>query len=304
MKALLNRRLLLALGILAFATFLAYCYTGSEHAVWIGSLAGLLLAVWVLARAYLPTQSVAERIGTVGVAALLGAFVYILCMGFPVWVARVVFLAALVVFGLWRLSRVGEAIWRPEELALLGRKKGLAFRPVDSSNIARNYGVFFQVLSRGEEPDVRNVLQGSVRGRRIYAFDCGGISAAMTPFDCGFKPVSIRPETVGGAAVDDQEKIAFESHEFTNRYRVTAEDRRYAYRVVTPRIMELLLAHPGFSVDLAGNVLLVYSNGLWSSDQFQEAVELLCQFAETLPQLVLNEFGAGRAPAATGKERS
>src|ERR1035441_7551738 len=59
------------------------------------------------------------------------------------------------------------------------------------------------------------------------------------------------------AALGLEDDIKFESAEFARTYRVQSKDKRFAYDVCNPQMIEYLLANPGLQVEIQGPVILL-----------------------------------------------
>lgn len=102
-----------------------------------------------------------------------------------------------------------------------------------------------------------------------------------------FAELLIRPElTVDKvAAAAGFEDINFESHQFSKMYFVQSTNRRFAYDVIAPQMMEYLIAHPGYTVHLspAGLVVTIGGETRWKPEQFVPAAEFAAGFLERIP---------------------
>ena len=103
---------------------------------------------------------------------------------------------------------------------------------------------------------------------------------------------TIRPEgffdRIGEfVGIDD---IDFESDAFSRAFHVTGDDKRFAYDLCHPRMIELLMAHrpPRFEVTgiSAGgrNWLLIGGSGTWSPDEFRRHFHFADLFIEQWPR--------------------
>jgi len=55
--------------------------------------------------------------------------------------------------------------------------------------------------------------------------------------------------------------IDFESHEFSRKFLVQSPDKRFAYDVCHPRMMEYLLQHPGLTLEIEGPIYAMIFDG-------------------------------------------
>ena len=65
------------------------------------------------------------------------------------------------------------------------------------------------------------------------------------------KPIIIQPENL----VDD---IDFESAEFSTKFYVKNVDKKYAYDLIHPRMMEFLLRNPDLTADIGEEALIFH----------------------------------------------
>ena len=77
----------------------------------------------------------------------------------------------------------------------------------------------------------------------------------MLEHEGSFPEMSIRPKRhdFDHDVVPRLTERPFESVEFSQSFRVATADRRFAYDICHPRVMEYLLGHPDLSVQFRGN---------------------------------------------------
>jgi hypothetical protein len=134
-------------------------------------------------------------------------------------------------------------------------------------------------FGNGDHRRAENVVNGSTAGRPFIAFDYsyqthssdgkGGrttqthrytVTAVQMPT---FLPtLQVTPESVftrmGHAlGLDD---IDLESEDFNRKFRVHANDRKFASDILTPRTMQALLARPATSWRISGNDILSWAD--------------------------------------------
>lgn len=111
-------------------------------------------------------------------------------------------------------------------------------------------------------------------------------------------PLLIRPEhafdKVGSAlGLDD---IDFESAEFSRRFHVQSPDRRFAYAVVHPRMIEFLLQTTGVRFEVqTGWCCVLEGDTLWSPDEFRNRIEEAARFLALWPKHLRDELNASTA---------
>jgi hypothetical protein len=93
------------------------------------------------------------------------------------------------------------------------------------------------------------------------------------------------------AGVFGFDDIDFESEEFSRKFHVKCTDRRFAYDVIHPRMMEFLLGDAAGAIDIE-NRRCCLSDGSkrWEPDAFLPAVEFLRRFFALWPEHVLADI--------------
>lgn len=121
-------------------------------------------------------------------------------------------------------------------------------------------------------------------GRSVRYYD---VSYCLAPVaNAQFPALTIRPEDWSDTAVEliGVDDIDFESHEFSRRYFVESADRKFAYDLITPAMMELLLAHTGYSIQVqGGHVLVLRGERRWTPEEFAPALDFAASFVSKIP---------------------
>jgi hypothetical protein len=181
----------------------------------------------------------------------------------------VLVLAAVAVGASWWRGRGGAA--RQRRLMLLCRRAGLEFAPLDlRADTAWLPFPMFGFPRRGTE----NMVWDRRNGEDVRAFDFWyedptderpvaprkRLTCAVVPLRSACPRLRVCPRDV----VDDVvgafggREVRFELGDFDRRFRVEADDARFAYAFLDQRLMEALLALPdGVSVDVNEDVLLL-----------------------------------------------
>ncbi|MAH66585.1 MAG: hypothetical protein CMJ27_09405 [Phycisphaerae bacterium] len=219
-------------------------------------------------------------------------------------VILIVAIAAVAVCGL--VFAHLQAKKRREALAALARTRGLAFDPsADASHDVRF--ARFAMFRKGRSRVAYNTISGTL--------DLGGRSLAVRTGDFRYKErrgagknrrtVTIRlsyliawnpfgsvPETIvrregvfdrlkGMLGFDD---IDFESVEFSRRFHVSSEDKRFAYDLVDPRMMEFLLRTAPPAFELEGDLICVSDGrGCWDPESFDRRLDWCGTFFDAWP---------------------
>jgi hypothetical protein len=176
--------------------------------------------------------------------------------------------------------------------------------------------VRFGLFDAGSDREFRNVITGEIPGRQQggitagfeagdYRWETGSGKSRRThrrsyllfdlTDDLGIVPdLAIRPEGWGdkvwGALTGGGSDIDFESEEFSRRFHVTSSDRRFAFAVIDPRMMEFLLSSSQPSVEMrAGWGLLISQEEEWDPRDFSWAAGWVREFLEQWPTYLVKE---------------
>jgi hypothetical protein len=108
--------------------------------------------------------------------------------------------------------------------------------------------------------------------------------------------LEVRPEGFGDTlkAMVGLDDIDFESEEFSRRFYVTSGDRKFAYDVIHPKMMEFLLARPCGRLELGGcwAVLCDDEDKLWEPGQIEAWLVWLQAFVELWPDYLVKDLGS------------
>ena len=197
---------------------------------------------------------------------------------------------------------------RQKELFAWAQSKGLDYFP------GRNYsmdGRFpeLKVLRQGENRYAYNVIQGLYAERDIVAFDYHyethsrdskgrrqthhyHLSLVVLESSVPLKPLFIRPEgfldkIAEFFGVDD---IDFESAEFSRKFFVKADDRKWAYDVIHTRTMEFLLAQPRYTIQFNPLTVAAWRTSLFKVADYEAAAETVRGILERLPEYVIKQL--------------
>jgi len=167
------------------------------------------------------------------------------CIVVPAFVALAV---ALIVFGILKARE------RREAMARLAAELGFEYYPDDPWNLEDKYAMF-ELFGRGHSRKAANVICGEVDGRAVVAFDyryttgsgknqsthsCQALVMGLPIVAAGLRMRSenLFDRVASWVGYDD---IDFESDEFSRRYHVASEDRRFAYDILHARLIDYLL---------------------------------------------------------------
>ncbi len=198
---------------------------------------------------------------------------------------------------------------RRDALAALAQRIGWRFDPSRDGYHDEEYAQF-EIFRRGHSRAAYNTLTGDLQvlgracpgkmGDFTYKVtrQTGKSSSTTTyrfsylivhlPFG-GIPDLLIRREGLfdklsGAFGFDD---IDFESAEFSRKFHVKSPDKRFAYDVIHPRMMEFLLAGEPPTVDIEGaRCCLSDGQRRWEPAEFEQVLEWILRFLKLWPEHV------------------
>ncbi|MCR9244226.1 MAG: hypothetical protein NXI31_04285 [bacterium] len=207
--------------------------------------------------------------------------------------------------------------WKAEqkrlaELRAFARRYDFDFDPHTDSSHDDRYAQF-EIFRKGHSRAAKNTMTG-----RIELFEtscsvvCGdfrykvtssnGKSTTTTTYRFSYlivhppwdtPPLLIRPEgffdkVAGAFGFDD---IDFESVEFSKKFFVKSSDKRFAYDVVHPRMMEFLLAERPPMIDIEDRALCLGGGAKrWSAADFEARFDFVRRFCELWPRHLVKDL--------------
>jgi hypothetical protein len=166
-----------------------------------------------------------------------------------------------------------------------------AFEPFDDGHSRESSNLLRQRLGRThwEMFDFKYVT-GSGKSRRTHHW---GIVVATV--DLQFPQLTIRPEGLmdrlaGVLGIDD---IDFESDEFSRRYHVTSSDRKMAYGIIDPRMMEFLMLQPDANWQLLGSYVMLAQPRLYEPREIVDKMFAIRDFLDLVPEFVRQDLASG-----------
>ena len=216
-------------------------------------------------------------------------------------------LAAAAVIGViyfaWQAEKKRRTI-----LNALARHLGLGFDPAPDRQLHNTYA--HSVFQKGHSRQSTNNLFGimTLAGYTVhvrmgdYRYVTGhgkhrqthrfSYAAFQLPF-VGTPELLIRKENIGdkligGVGFDD---IDFESEEFSRTFWVKSGNKKYAYDVIHPQMMEFLLKGPTPRVEIVHDVCLIQEGwGRWDPETFEGAPGWFKAFLERWPEHLIEEL--------------
>lgn len=161
-----------------------------------------------------------------------------------------------------------------------------------------------KIFSRGHSRRAKNVISGEYEGRPVrlmdYHYETGSgknhtthnVGVVILQTDFPVIPLSIRRENpfdkVGEFLGKDD--IDFESAEFSRKFYVTANDRKWAYDVIHQRTMDFLLASPSYNIAFGFQEIAVTQTGRFKPDGYDEALALAHGLYDLIPEYVIQQM--------------
>lgn len=196
---------------------------------------------------------------------------------------------------------------RATELQNLASSLGLSFRRAVDSTADERFARF-AMFRRGRRRVAWNTIHGvtSLGGHEVeieigdfrYTVESGSGKNRRSrthrfSYLVAHNPIGECPETIvrregifdrvaGVLGFDD---IDFESNEFSRRYHVSSDDKRFAYDLIDPRVMEYVLETDPPAFELDGGLFCI-SDGRkrWEPEEFQGKIDWAGGFFERWPR--------------------
>ncbi len=190
--------------------------------------------------------------------------------------------------------------WRRERrFRELARQLGLAFVRGDRT-IASQYGWLPSL--RGRTAAAYNALVGTYSGREVCLLDypsaigLAGLTARSLPYpftylamkhEGSFPELLVQPRKARWWDPDvklDRLEIHLDPLEFTSAFRVFSSDRKFAYDICHPRMMEYLLAHRDMSLEIQGQHAALSFNRRLKVHEIPARLQQLAEVRKLVPE--------------------
>ncbi len=220
-------------------------------------------------------------------------------------VVLVVAVFALLAYAGWRAQQQ-----RKKDLAALAARLGLRWSEKDSVGVASRLEAWFDDLRTGNNRYAYNVLSGRLGERDAYLFDHHyetystnskghrqthhhHRSFVALRHDVDLGQVDLRPEGLfdklkAAFGFDD---IDFESSEFSSRFHVKASDRKLAYDIFHPPMIEYLLPLGDLRLTTAAGFLLARRGGVLKPPALEKTLHDALGFLDRLPRYLRRDRG-------------
>ncbi|MDX6766365.1 MAG: hypothetical protein SFU85_06205 [Candidatus Methylacidiphilales bacterium] len=195
---------------------------------------------------------------------------------------------------------------RREAFRAFATAAGWTYQPEKDPAAARSYA-FLRHFSQGDNRYLHHRFRGEFSGRAFDLFEyhyqvTSGAGknrrtthyhfrAAVSPLPRAFPELVISPENFLDrvAAVFGFDDIDFESAEFSRTFKVKSPDRKFAYDVIHPLMMEWLMRRTGTTVEIEGNHLAVIDKGTLDIPHIEPLLAFMAGIHERLPGYLLTE---------------
>ena len=226
--------------------------------------------------------------------------------GFPLpfIVIFVLMFVMVIVGGIYAYRRHKE---RMAALRRFGRKWGLRYTERDKV-FAKKYEVGFKTLRQGSNRYAFNLLEGEYDGRKLAVFDhhyevkskdsstSYRRTMLLVRLDVYLGEIEVRPEgwgdkLAGAFGFDD---IDFESAEFSRLYHVKASEKKLAYQLFHPKMIEYLLRRKKIRLATYGRHILTWRkrSGQLTMLQMRKLIEDTYGILDLIPRYMLKDRSA------------
>ena len=85
--------------------------------------------------------------------------------------------------------------------------------------------------------------------------------------------------------------LQLESEEFNKAFHIRADDDKFAYDILHPRMMEWMLFNRGLEWQFAGNALVSWGHGSFTVRDVLARLEAMNGLIDRIPPYVLRDYG-------------
>jgi hypothetical protein len=190
---------------------------------------------------------------------------------------------------------------RREAFVILAENLGMEYRERD--NALSGELEFLDALRQGSNRYAFNVLEGELEGHWMMAFDYHYethstdskgrrqthhhyFSFFVCHLEGRFPELRVYPESFFSKVgqIFGLQDIDFESVEFSRAFTVKCAEKKFAYDICHPRMMEYLLAHPDLSIEVENFCLAMGMNQRLEPEQVPDCLRQLREIRSLFPQ--------------------
>lgn len=194
-----------------------------------------------------------------------------------------------------------QAKKRRETCAAFAQMQGWAFQPEEDGEIDQRYSEL-SFLQTGTQRHAFNRMSGAYADGQALCFeyhyathttDSKGhssthhhyFSVAIFIPNFSLQTLGIRRENFldNFAAMFGVNDIDFESGEFSRKFHVSATNKKYAYDVLHPRSMELLMKHPFEQLCFANGVAVIRFRRHAAPEEYLDHLQILQALVTAIP---------------------
>ena len=209
-------------------------------------------------------------------------------------------IVGLIIYGIMKARERREAVAR------LAAQWGLQYYPDDPFDLPARYA-HFDLFDTGHSRSASNVMAGRIDGREAilcdYQYTTGSgknqsthsFQAAILTLPILAARLHVRQESVFDkiASWVGHDDLNFESAEFSRRYHVKCDNRKFAYDISHARLIEYLLACGDMpALEMNGVTLLLYGNQ-GQVENLRRLMDIGQEIIRSIPEYVLHERGPG-----------
>ena len=217
---------------------------------------------------------------------------------------KMVILAIILVIG-FIVGSIILAAWHAKErrkaLAKLANSLGFTFSPGKDFTIDDQYG-FLKKLAQGSNRYAFNLMSGAYGGHDVLVFDyhfetrsSGSKGRRQTHHHYfsffilhlarEFPELTISHEGLFSKVAQffGYDDIDFESAEFSRRFCVRCSDKKFAYDICNPRVIEYLLVNPALNIEIDRHCLSLFFSFRLSAESIQANLNRLVSLRVMFP---------------------
>jgi len=179
-----------------------------------------------------------------------------------------------------------------------------SFSPGRDDEFTRKWDFLHRLTHIGEDHFAFNLLRGTYHGQSLFIFDfsymTGGSKSPqehvgtmfLLIFKKTFPHLTIGPENLEvkfAEACGVANDIKFESSEFSRKYCVRSPDKKFAYDICNPQMIDYLLANPRLKIEIQGPCLLLAFEPQLPVEQIEFNLQRLVQIRSLMPNYLFTQ---------------
>ncbi len=196
---------------------------------------------------------------------------------------------------------------RRDAMAALAARLGLKFSEEEDHAAAESLD-FLRKLDEGSNRYLYNRLSGDYQGHAVWAFDYHyetyshtkngrqthhhRFSVLTLRLPQTFPELLISPEGIFSkiAQAFGYDDIDLESAEFSRAFCVRCRDKKFAYDVCHPQMMEYLLARRDLAIEIDGNILALVFDTCLEVPEIENRLHELMEIRRLLPDYIFTKL--------------